>query len=234
MTNQFWSYDGMTYTDITTGTHTIFSANGDIVYIGSDDLFNTVIFSLDVVASGDGIQPFFAIWDGSVWQNVISAIDSTNGLTSNGYVTFSPSQYNNWVKNDVNGVVAYYFRIIRSNAAGITAPVESAISISAVDNSQSVTSLIPSLPLDRKIVDEDGRLTDGWHQFLDQLISSMKLGFSNEGYQMPRLDAANIAFLTDEQSLARFLMDNTDPNNTAMKVNLNVSGVPTWKTITTS
>lgn len=102
-----------------------------------------------------------------------------------------------------------------------------------VDMPKVITSLVPSLPLDRQVVNKEGILTDTWHQFLDQLVSSMKNSFSIEGYLMPSQDATNIALLTADQSVGRFLIDNTDPDNVLLKINLTVSGTPTWLTVET-
>ena len=94
-------------------------------------------------------------------------------------------------------------------------------------------SPIPPLPTDKHVVDKNGKLMPEWERFFDQLISSLSNVFSSEGFQMPSQVTHNISLLTGLASVGRLLNDNTDPDNTILKINLNVSGTPTWKTVAT-
>lgn len=140
MSNQFWYYNGSSYTNITAGTNAIFSNNNDIVYIGSSDPFNLINFTLSVPASAS-ISPQFSFWDGSAYQ-LVTVTDLTMGLTQSGTITYSNNIFTNWSQNTVNGVTAYYFQIIRTNAATITAPTETNIYVT-----NNVETVYPALEL---------------------------------------------------------------------------------------
>lgn len=87
--------------------------------------------------------------------------------------------------------------------------------------------MIPALPVDETMIDEDGKMTDTYRQFFSDLIQALQTILSDEGIQMAPQTTFNIAQLTDDEHLGRILYD-TDLH--VLKTNLN--GV--IKTITTS
>lgn len=68
---------------------------------------------------------------------------------------------------------------------------------------------IPSLPNDRKIVDDKGYLTDIWANFLSNLITVLNENLSNEGFILPSQNAANIAKLNSGTNKSRILWNST-------------------------
>jgi hypothetical protein len=124
---QSWYYNGSTYTDITTGTHTIFSNNSDYVYFGYSATFNFISIILSTNASAT-IIPSFSFWNGSIWQPFFPS-DSTSGFQDSGNINWASSSVPSWTTTTVNSVSAYYIRIQRTNSATITSPIETSIQL---------------------------------------------------------------------------------------------------------
>jgi hypothetical protein len=81
--------------------------------------------------------------------------------------------------------------------------------------------------IDTPIVDKDGNLTLTWKQIIQQLITQLQLGLSDEGILVPQQTAGNIAKLTGDKVIGSLIYDS---DNNLLKVNINDS----WKTVLTS
>lgn len=131
--SKIFKNSGASYTDITaaaqtSGTNTqLWSANGDRLYLGHDDVkFRSVAFMLDVVASS--AMGFTAeYWNGLTWR-AFGVADATGGLTASGSMVFRIPQFD-WQQNAVNGYTAYWIRLTRSQPVLVTPPTESRIRI---------------------------------------------------------------------------------------------------------
>lgn len=124
-----------TYSDITANCNTLVSgdidllpaapANDDAVFIGADEKF----WCIDVYMDGGVFNSdnTFAIqyWNGAAWTAIPAVTDGTNGGTAgltfnqNGRIYFSPPA--DWATQTVNGITAYWVRIIVT-AAGVDSP----------------------------------------------------------------------------------------------------------------
>lgn len=105
----------------------IFAADLDFVYVGmADEKFNSIFVVLAINASA-GIGMTMEYWDGSGWIT-IGFVDTTNDWQQDGDILFHPPE--DWAKTTVEtSVSAYFVRLQRNNAAGITAPTEDRIRI---------------------------------------------------------------------------------------------------------
>ena len=56
-------------------------------------------------------------------------------------------------------------------------------------------SIFPDLPRGEKIVDASGMLTQIWHLSLASLYQALQKNFSNEGFQIPQLNASQITYI---------------------------------------
>jgi hypothetical protein len=91
-------------------------------------------------------------------------------------------------------------------------------------------SIIPDLPRNNVVIDNEGRLQAEWKLFFEQLIQAMQTNFKPEGILFPMQDASNIALLTDINSLANILYNTT--TNQFMGNVLTAPNTYTWKTFT--
>jgi hypothetical protein len=64
---------------------------------------------------------------------------------------------------------------------------------------------VPSVPNDRKVVDENGNLTEVWASFFSNLITQLNDNLSDEGYVLPSQNSANIAILSTDGNKSRIL-----------------------------
>lgn len=121
-----WAYNGAVYTDISTGSNTIFAANADIVYVGATAVYGTINIALDTPASVS-VSPTFFYWSGAAWTQIYPD-DGTAGFTQSGQVMIIGQTGNNWASSTINAVPAYYVKIVRNAATVVTVPVEGGIS----------------------------------------------------------------------------------------------------------
>lgn len=132
---QGWDENGG-FTDITTafgssGTDvTIFSANADAIYIGSDAVFQAVEVVLDTGATNPGIKPTFEIWTGAAWT-IITPVDGTAGFRENGIIDMEDVDLSSWAATAVNSVSKYYLRITRTQGGSLTV-IEDLVQTAAV------------------------------------------------------------------------------------------------------
>lgn len=87
-------------------------------------------------------------------------------------------------------------------------------------------SLIPDMPRDSQVVDQNGQLTSHWRLYFDQLTQSLQRIVSNEGMIMPPLTTTSITALTGAQSLGAIVF-----NTTTGEFQGNIA-TNTWKTFT--
>jgi uncharacterized phage protein gp47/JayE len=120
------------FTDITANAKTngsnstLFAANGDLLYVGHQDVsFGSIFFNLATLASS-AVSFTAEFWNGTIWQT-IGVSDGTNGFTSHGLMLFQAPI--SWTPTIVNGFTAYWIRITRTSAVLATPPVESRIRV---------------------------------------------------------------------------------------------------------
>jgi len=65
--------------------------------------------------------------------------------------------------------------------------------------------IIPNIPNDRKIVDDNGMITEVWASFFSNLITQLSQNLSDEGYVLPSQSAANIATLSTNDNKSRII-----------------------------
>lgn len=127
-----WKLSGAVYTDITAAMASsvtdvaLFSANGDQVFIGYASTFDEIQVELQTVASGAGVKPAFAYWNGAAWTT-FNPLDGTNGFRQSGSISFTSANLAGWVATAVNGVAKFWVRITRTQNTIATAPVEDTI-----------------------------------------------------------------------------------------------------------
>ncbi len=131
-----FSLDGpATYDDITANCNTLVSgdvdllpaapANDDAVFIGADEKFWCIDVYMDGGVFNSDNSFDIQYWDGSAWTSIPSVTDGTNGGTAgltfnqNGRIYFTPPA--DWATKAVNGVTAYWVRIIVTTA-GVDSP----------------------------------------------------------------------------------------------------------------
>lgn len=126
-----FKYNGA-FTDITTNSRTsltnsqIFTADGNIVYFGHEDVkFESIFVALNIAASASmGFTAEF--WNGSAWAT-LGVYDGTTGFTVNGIIWFkAPSS---WALTTVNSQSAYWIRITRVQPVLVTPPTESRLKV---------------------------------------------------------------------------------------------------------
>lgn len=101
-----------TYTDITTGTHTIFAAINDYIYVAADAQFTQVRIPMSVVATSS-ILPVFEYWNGSAWTT-FTPLDNSSGFSDNGTITWSDTPLSGWATTTVHGFTKYWIRVKRT------------------------------------------------------------------------------------------------------------------------
>jgi hypothetical protein len=112
----------------------LFAANGDALYVGSRYQFTGMVAALSTLASAT-ITPSVKYWNGSAWAAVSGLSDQSVGFTKNERITWTlPADWERSNK-DASGAALgakerlYYIRISRGNAAGITTPVGTCITL---------------------------------------------------------------------------------------------------------
>lgn len=132
--NQSWDYDstgGGAYTDVTSGTHQLFTHNGDMLYVGKTAAtFADVAILLSIGASSN-ILPTFQYWNGAAWT-AFTPVDGTNGFQHSGNIIFGT--LTGWASTTVNAVAAYYIRVTRTKASLPTKPTETSITLTSGAN----------------------------------------------------------------------------------------------------
>jgi hypothetical protein len=72
-------------------------------------------------------------------------------------------------------------------------------------------SIFPDSPRDKKIVDENGNITDVWSLYFDQLTRALQTNFKPEGVVIPSQSADNISLLGDASaSIGNIIYDSTN------------------------
>ena len=61
--------------------------------------------------------------------------------------------------------------------------------------SRQQNTIIPDLPREDKLLNENNELTEHWKLFFDQLITALQGNFKTEGIILPRLDAYQIGII---------------------------------------
>jgi hypothetical protein len=85
------------------GTETFsFVANEDAIYIGNIAPFNHFYIKLDTPNTANTTMNL-QYWSGTGFNDVAEIIDETNGLTQEGFVTFTPDKNEGWVEQDTSG-----------------------------------------------------------------------------------------------------------------------------------
>lgn len=99
----------------------LFSANGDVLYMGMATRFDYVYFDLGTPASAS-IAPTWQYWDGTAWQTLTLTDNPAYGFTASGRVGFTPPA--GWQIRSLNGSDnLYYIRVVRTASAALTPPV---------------------------------------------------------------------------------------------------------------
>ena len=88
-------------------------------------------------------------------------------------------------------------------------------------------ALFPDVPRDARMMRNDGRMSDDWYTFFDQLILALQTNLKPEGFVIPPQTAANILLLVNESSNNNIIYDST-----INKFRGNENG--SWKTFTTT
>lgn len=102
----------------------LFDGNNDAIYIGDELPFDQLKFILDIVAS-QSINPLFEHSNGSNTWREFEVGDGTNGMQSDGSITFPNTIVDLWETGTVNGITdKYWIRITRTRNALSTVPVE--------------------------------------------------------------------------------------------------------------
>lgn len=92
--------------------------------------------------------------------------------------------------------------------------------------------IIPDLPRNPKVINQDGTFTSEWKVFFDQFLQALQLTLTPEGIRIVQQTTDNIDLLTTSSSLGKILYDTT--TNTFVG-NIETSpGTYEWKTFTTS
>lgn len=94
-----------------------------------------------------------------------------------------------------------------------------------VASDQKVIAIIPDMPRETPLVNEQGYMSDAWKLYFDQLTVNLQTNLKSEGFVVPPLTASNIVLLTGAQSNNNIVYDST---NNAFKGNI----AGTWKTFT--
>ena len=106
---------------------TIFENNNDYVVVGSRDYFTGLNVNLQVIAGLDVLPTFEYLDEDGAWQ-FFAPLDTTNGFTVDGSITWTPADVSAWALANLNGVPSqYWIRMRRNEASVITAPIESLI-----------------------------------------------------------------------------------------------------------
>lgn len=91
---------------------------GDYFYIGADDQFNAIYFSIGTVSTTGSITVEY--YNGSSWEQFEQFDDGTLAFTQNGLMQFSTPE--NWAKNTIKDIETYWIRIDTQNLTG-TVPI---------------------------------------------------------------------------------------------------------------
>lgn len=87
------------------------------------------------------------------------------------------------------------------------------------------TTVFPDLPREHPMTEKDGRMTDVWALYFDQLTLSLQTYFRNEGFRMPPLPDTDIASIGNtNQSVGNIIYDST--NNVFKGILLVTPGTP--------
>jgi len=125
-------YDGTDYYDRTTEASDYTaddvelppqSTGSEVLYIGSPDKFNLIRIAISTPGDHD-YTISFEYWNGSTWTSltVTEEPESANNFTETKYSVFNFrfTEPGDWATTDVNGVTAYWVRIVASGGTTIT------------------------------------------------------------------------------------------------------------------
>lgn len=77
---------------------------------------------------------------------------------------------------------------------------------------------IPNVPID-KIVNDDGRITNTWSAFFQNLMTQMRLNLSDDGFTPPFVTAVEVLQLNTVDNVGRIVY-----NTTTSRMMINNSG----------
>lgn len=78
-----------------------FTASEDAIYIGSRLPLNHIYFKLSSVSSINASMSV-QYYDGNAWVNMVELIDETAGLSSSGFIQFTPDRLKGWMMRSTN------------------------------------------------------------------------------------------------------------------------------------
>lgn len=107
---RFLYSDNGVLTDITrkienykSGSHTFSYVTGqDYIYIGSALPFNHFYIKMGGTVNAVTTTMAIEYWSGKSWESVVEIIDETEGLTTSGFVTFTPDKSEKWTAESTN------------------------------------------------------------------------------------------------------------------------------------
>ena len=126
--DKIWEYDNDApgWTDVTTGSATIWDDKDDLLYIGHASTFSEIKFIYTTKATKDMHFKYYFSAGSSVFTEFNPA-DDTNGATQNGSVRYTASSLSTWATDTVNSVASkYWIKIERTRTSG-TGPTKSSI-----------------------------------------------------------------------------------------------------------
>gem|GEM_PF-4384422 len=116
---RLWHYNGASY--LSKGDYysdntnfTFGNSVGEIIYCGYHNPFDEVDMTV-TSAAGGGFAAQWEYWNGSSWQALTVAGNTTSGYTKTGVVTFTVPA--NWKRTSVNGLTVFWARL-RCTATG--------------------------------------------------------------------------------------------------------------------
>lgn len=164
------------------------TAVNDAVYFGISTAvtdsgpFASLVFDLSTGAAATAATSFWQIWDGAAWQS-LTVMDNTIGggirLGATGVCSVHWKQRSDWAANSINGVTAYWVRLIITALTGAyTRPVQ--------QNRDIYTITWPYVEIQAGVIGGDippdiqltlyGQGSDGDTLLQDQTVSRVMVG----------------------------------------------------------
>ena len=85
--------------DYNAGSSVINLTTSDYLYLGQMHPFNHLSFKASVLNEIVSVLTV-ELWDGSEWQEVVETIDETSAFSASGLISWVPSKYKSWNKDD--------------------------------------------------------------------------------------------------------------------------------------
>jgi hypothetical protein len=119
----------------------IMPADDNFILIGNEIPFTKLAFVFNTLASADCDLVFEFLTNTGSWEEFTPTSDTTLGFTLNGSITWDYNDLSNWKAQPISNVdtvygdvlVYYWIRIMRDNAANITAPVLDTIRVNTAN-----------------------------------------------------------------------------------------------------